>query len=44
MPRQRTQRPRQYGAGEVQEILQRTSSLKRKKQLERPTMELSEAV
>ncbi|MDP1824051.1 MAG: hypothetical protein Q8L48_12440 [Archangium sp.] len=42
MSSQRTQPPRQYGAEEVQEILQRTSSLERKKQLERPTMELSE--
>lgn len=42
MSQQRTQPPRQYGAEEVQEILQRTSSLERKKQLDRPTMELSE--
>jgi hypothetical protein len=42
MSSQRTQPPRQYGAEEVQEILQRTSSLERKKQLERPTMELAE--
>ena len=42
MSQQRTQPPRQYGADEVQEILQRTSSLERKKQLERPTMELTE--
>lgn len=42
MSEQRTQPPRQYGADEVQEILQRTSSLERKKQVERPTLELSE--
>lgn len=42
MSQQRTQPPRQYGAEEVQEILQRTSSLERKKQLERPTLVLSE--
>ncbi len=42
MSQQRTQPPRQYGPEEVQEILQRTSSLERKKQLDRPTMELSE--
>ena len=42
MASQRTQPPRQYGAEEVQEILQRTSGLERKKQLERPTLELAE--
>ena len=42
MSQQRTQPPRQYGAEEVQEILQRTSSLERKKQLDRPTLQLSE--
>ncbi len=42
MSQQRTQPPRQYGADEVQEILQRTSRLERKKQLERPTLQLSE--
>jgi hypothetical protein len=42
MAQQRTQPPRQYGAEEVQEILQRTASLERKKQLERPTLGLDE--
>lgn len=42
MSQQRTQPPRQYGAEEVQEILQRTSSLERKKQLERPTLAIEE--
>jgi hypothetical protein len=42
MSQQRTQPPRQYGADEVQEILQRTSSLERKKQLERPTLAIEE--
>jgi hypothetical protein len=42
MAQQRTQQPRQYGAEEVQEILQRTASLERKKQLERPTLSLDE--
>lgn len=42
MPSERSQPPRQYGSDEVQEILRRTSSLERKKQLERPTLALSE--
>lgn len=42
MSSERTQPPRQYGTDEVQEILRRTSSLERKKQLERPTLALSE--
>ena len=42
MSQQKTQPPRQYGAEEVQEILQRTASLERKKQLERPTLGLDE--
>ncbi len=42
MPSERTQPPRQYGSEEVQEILRRTSSLERKKQLERPTLALAE--
>ena len=42
MSQQRTQPPRQYGADEGPEILQRTSRLGRKKQLERPSLQLSE--
>lgn len=42
MPSERSQPPRQYGSDEVQEILRRTSSLERKKQLERPTLALFE--
>lgn len=42
MSQPRVQPPRQYGAEEVQEILQRSSGLERTRQLDRPTLSLKE--